>query len=149
MQIDIIAINFTPALMYGSICEKVVGKSSVASTSWQYLLKPPNLSHNIVEVRKAFSVSTLSNTANLKYDEVIICARVSESTGIWIVCWTVCSSADYRKHQWSSSLAFVCEGNPPVAGWFPSQRATNAENVFMRCRQPVFCLKASSTINRG
>ena len=148
MQIDIIAINFTPALMYGSICKKVVGKSSVDSISWQYLLKPPNLSHNIVEVGKAFSVSTPSNTANLNYGEVIICARVSESTGIWLVCWTVCSRANHRKHQWSSSPASVCEGNPPVAGWFPSQRDTNAENVFMRCRQPVFCLKAS-TINRG
>ena len=23
----------------------------------------------------------------------------------------------------------LCEGNPPVTGWFPSQRASNAENV--------------------
>ena len=72
---------------------------------------------------------------------------------------SVYSGADQRKHQSSASLAFVrgihqlhewllkllfrcrskktsklcvtglCEGNSPVIGEFPSQRASNAENV--------------------
>ena len=31
----------------------------------------------------------------------------SQITGVSIVCWTVCSGADQRKHQSSASLAFV------------------------------------------
>ena len=34
----------------------------------------------------------------------------------------------FRKHQ-SSALLALCEGNPPVTGGFPTQRASNAENV--------------------
>ena len=42
----------------------------------------------------------------------------------------VCSGADQRKHQRSTPLAFVsCEGNSSVTGKFPTQRASNAENV--------------------
>ena len=33
-----------------------------------------------------------------------------------------------KKHQRSALLA-LCEGNPPVTGGFPSQRASNAESV--------------------
>ena len=50
-----------------------------------------------------------------------------------IVCSTVCSDWQQRKHQ-SSSLLALCEGNLWVTGsWFtrgfPSQRASNAESV--------------------
>ena len=47
----------------------------------------------------------------------------SQITGISIVCWTVCSGSDLRKHQSSVSLAL------PVTGGFSSQWANNAENV--------------------
>ena len=50
------------------------------------------------------------------------------NTGVSIVCSTVCSGAGQRKHQCSVSLVFS-EGNPPVTGGFPSQRASYAENV--------------------
>ena len=62
----------------------------------------------------------------------------SQITGVSIVCLTVCSCADQRKHQSSASLAFergiyrsvyrgLWEGNLPVTGEFPSQKASNAE----------------------
>ena len=45
---------------------------------------------------------------------VIMSTMVFQITGVSIVCSTVCSGADRRKHQSSTSLAFVRE-NPAVA----------------------------------
>ena len=61
------------------------------------------------------------------YNDVIMSAMASQITSLTIVYSTVYSGADQRKHQSSASLAFV--GNSPVTGEFPSQRASNAENV--------------------
>ena len=58
------------------------------------------------------------------YGDIIMSAMVSQITSVSIVCSTVCSGADQRKHQSSASLAFV--------RGFPSQRASNAENVINR-----------------
>ena len=52
---------------------------------------------------------------------------VSQITSLMIISSTVYSCADQRKHQSSASLAFVRE-NSPVAGKFPAQTASNAEN---------------------
>ena len=41
------------------------------------------------------------------YNDVIICAMESEITSVSIICSTVCSEVDQRKHQSSASLAFV------------------------------------------
>ena len=62
-------------------------------------------------------------SVSVHYSDVIMSAMVSEITGVSIVCSTVCADADQRKHP--SSVW----GNPPVPGGFPSQRASNAENV--------------------
>ena len=43
------------------------------------------------------------------YNDVIMSAMASQSTGVSIVCLTVCLGADQRKHQSSASLAFVRE----------------------------------------
>ena len=51
-------------------------------------------------------------------------------TSVSIVCSTVGSGADERKHQSFASLAFV-GGNSPVTGEFPAQKASNAENVYI------------------
>ena len=67
------------------------------------------------------------------YIDVTISAMASQITGISDVYSTVCSGAHQRKHQSSTSLAF--ERNPPVTGGFPSQRASNAENVSIWWRQ--------------
>ena len=61
------------------------------------------------------------------YNDVIIKALVSQITRVSIVCSTVCSGANQRKHKSSVSLTFV--RGPPVNGEFPSQKASGAENV--------------------
>ena len=52
-------------------------------------------------------------------------AMASQITGISIVCLTICSGAYQRKHQSSTSMAFV----RGIRRGLPSQRASNAENV--------------------
>ena len=44
---------------------------------------------------------------SIHYNDVIMNAMASQITGVSIVCITVCSGADLRKHQSSASLAFV------------------------------------------
>ena len=60
------------------------------------------------------------------YSDVIMSAMASQIVGISIVSSAVCSGADQIKHLSSASLALWRE---PVTGRFPSQRASNAENV--------------------
>ena len=56
----------------------------------------------------------------MHYSAVIMSAIASQITGVSIVCSTVCSCAHQRKHQSSMSQ---------VTGGFPSQRASNVENI--------------------
>ena len=65
----------------------------------------------------------------IHYSDAVVSAMASQITSASIVCSDICSGADQRKHQSSTSSAFVKRGNPPVTGGFPSQRASNAENV--------------------
>ena len=51
-------------------------------------------------------------------------AMASQITSLTIVYSIVYSDADQRKHQSSASLVIV-----PVTGEFPTQMASNAENV--------------------
>ena len=69
------------------------------------------------------------------YNDAIMSAMASQITVVSMVCSTVCSGADQRKHQSSASLAFVRE--KPVTGEFPSQMTNNAENVSMWRRHHV------------
>ena len=65
---------------------------------------------------------------NPHYNDVIMGAIASQITSLTIVYSTVYSDADQRKHQSSASLAFV----RGIHRWpvnFPTQRASNAENV--------------------
>ena len=50
------------------------------------------------------------------YNDVIMSAMASQITGVSIVCSTVYSGADQRKHQSSTSLAFV---KSTVHRWIP------------------------------
>ena len=52
-------------------------------------------------------------------------AVASQNTGVSIVCSTVRSAADHRKHQSSASLVFV----RGIHRWITSQRVSNMENV--------------------
>ena len=73
------------------------------------------------------------------YSDVIMSTIASQITGVLIVCSTVWSGADQRKHQSSASLAFV-RGNPPVTCGLPSQMANNAENVYIWWRHREWSL---------
>ena len=64
------------------------------------------------------------------YSDVIMSTMASQITSVSIVYSTVGPGADQRKHQSSASLAF-CGGNSPVAGEFPPQKASNAENAYI------------------
>ena len=66
------------------------------------------------------------------YNDIIMSAIASRITSIAIVCSTVYSGADKRKHQSSPSLAFGV-GN----GEFPTPKASNAENVSIWWRYHV------------
>ena len=54
-----------------------------------------------------------TNILMIHYNDVKMRAMASQTTGISIVCWTVCSGGDQRKHQ-SSGLLALCSGNSPV-----------------------------------
>ena len=69
------------------------------------------------------------------YSDVIMSSMASQIISLTIVCTTVYSDADQRKHQSSTSLAFG--RNSPVTGEFPAQRTSNAENVSIRWRHRV------------
>ena len=51
---------------------------------------------------------------------------------------TVCSGADQREKK--LRVTGLCEGNSPVTGEFPAQRASDAENVSIRWRHHEFRL---------
>ena len=68
-----------------------------------------------------------------EYNDIITSAMASQITSHTTVCSTVHSGADLRKHQSSASLALCGEFTGdrwiPHTGEFPTQRASNAENV--------------------
>ena len=82
-------------------------------------------------------VGGFSNWAQLgtrcHYGYVIMGTIASQITSLKIVYSTVYSDADQRKHQSSASLAFFV-GNSPGTGEFPTQMASNAENVSIQWR---------------
>ena len=54
----------------------------------------------------------------MHYSDIIVSVMASQITGVSIVCPTVGSSADQRKHQSSASLAFMQE-EFTCDRWFP------------------------------
>ena len=46
-------------------------------------------------------------SSSIHYNDVIMSSMVSQITSLTIVCWTIYSHADQRKHQSSASVAFV------------------------------------------
>ena len=62
------------------------------------------------------------------YIDVIMSVMASQLTGVSVVYSTVCSPAGQRKTS-KVRVIGLCEGNSPVTGEFPAQRASNAEGV--------------------
>ena len=75
--------------------------------------------------------NAVRHNGSVHYSDVIMSSMASQTTGVSIVCSTVCS--DQRKQQSSPLLAFV------MTGGFPPQRACNAENVSIWWHHHVMC----------
>ena len=119
--------------MYLCVCMDAEVRKDVASSIGKISLFPI-LSCHVAFVRLYSSILNFTLLCKRKrnhsshYIGVIVGAMVSQIIGISMICSTVCSGADQRNHQSSASLAFV---NSSVTNEFPSQRASNAENVYI------------------
>ena len=79
------------------------------------------------------------------YNDIIMSVMAFQIPGVSIVCSTVCSGADQRNQQSSASLAFV----RGIHRWFPSQRASNAENVSIWWRHHVGAFRKTPAACNG
>ena len=70
-----------------------------------------------------------NHAGNVHYSEVIMSAMASQITGVLIVC--LIKRLFSRRSKKASKLHVIglCQGNSPVTGEFPTQRASNAEDV--------------------
>ena len=95
--------------------------------------------------------SSFNVNAWFHYNDVRMSAMASQITSLTIVYSTVYSGTDQRKHQSSTSLAFV-RGIHRRPGEFPTQMASNAENVSIWWRHHVteFChsMRWEKSLNR-
>ena len=64
------------------------------------------------------------------YNDVIMSTMASQITVLTIVCSTRLFRRRWRKTS-ELRVTGLCEGNSPVTGEFPTQRASNAENIFI------------------
>ena len=85
-------------------------------------------------MRLITSTSIHSGIEVIDYSDVITCAMASQVISLTIVCSTVYSVADQRKHQSSASLAFV---RGIHRGEFSAQRVSNAESGSISWRHHV------------
>ena len=83
--------------------------------------------------------------ADTHYGDVIMNTMASQITRFSIVYSAVCWGPDHRKHQ-KLRVTGLCEGNSPVTGEFPAQRASDAENVSIGWRHHVFTMCPTLTI---
>ena len=83
-----------------------------------------NFSNDAVFVLKQseFFYHTWIKCIYVHYNDIIMCAMVSQITCVLIVCSAICSGADQRNHQTSASLSFLM-------GIHRSQRASDTEKV--------------------
>ena len=67
-------------------------------------------------------------SATFHYGDVIMSVMASQITSLTIVYSSVYSDTDKKKTS-KLHVTGLCEGNSPVTGEFPAQRASNTENV--------------------
>ena len=60
-----------------------------------------------VSRQQAIALTKVEHNSSRHYNDVIMSAMASQITGVSTVCSSVGSGTDKRKHQSSSSLAFV------------------------------------------
>ena len=93
---------------------RAVGRFSLKTLAMEYWRLSPSLS--IVRLRHGH------------HNDVIISAMASQINSLTIVYSTVYSRRRSRKTP-KLRVTGLCEGNSPVTGEFPAQKASNAENV--------------------
>ena len=81
----------------------------------------------------------------IHYSDVIMSMKTSQIAGASIICPTVCSGADQRKTS-KLRVTGLCEGNSPVTGEFPAQKASNVENGSIWWRHHDCSLNTSTAI---
>ena len=69
------------------------------------------------------------HSISVHYSDVIIGAMASQSTGVSIVCLTICSGA-YRIKASKLRVTRLCEEKTPGTGGFLSQRTSYGEDFF-------------------
>ena len=80
------------------------------------------------------------------YNDIVMSAMASQITSVTIVYSRFYSGTNHqRNHQSSTSLAALlalCVGNSLVTGEFPTQRASNTENVsILWCHNVLWCVR--------
>ena len=76
----------------------------------------------------------------IHHSDVTMNAMASQISSVTIVYSTVCLDADKKKKTSKLRVTGLCEGNSPVTGKLPAQRASNAENVFIWWRHHSICI---------
>ena len=116
-------------MAYGRDQHPIITQLSTASFLWSGKIMHEISTLSNIKLEKTSEVQGLSN----HHSDVKMSAMASQITAVSIAYPTVCSGADQSKHK-SPRITGLCEGNPPVTGGFPSQRASDAENVSFRWR---------------
>ena len=72
----------------------------------------------------------------MHHSEVTRCTPVFQIYGNSTVFFFNCLFRLTTKKHESSGILAPCEGNPPVTGGFPSQKASKADSIFISCHHP-------------
>ena len=106
--------------------------SSLGLSLWHHPVRR-GLSISVLPILGAFKKAVI---LSLRYNDVIMTALASQITSLTIVYSTVYSR---RRSNKTSKLRVtgLCAGNSPVTSEFPTQRASNAENVSIWWRHHV------------
>ena len=104
----------------GPVRRHVITCTNVDQDVWRHM---PSSDHRDLDIRfrrtKGPHCMLLFMTKQKRhYSDITTSAMAFQITGVSIVYSTVCSVADQREHQSTTSLAFVCEGNSPASIWW-------------------------------
>ena len=116
-------INFDPNLIETCFPVGRISNLLVQLMAWRQTSKP------LPEIMMTHYPDTINS-------DVVMGAMAFQITVVSIVRSTVCSKKTFKLRATD-----LFEGNPPVNGGFPSQRASNAENVSIRWRHHAYASK--------
>ena len=127
--------HYRNALMYGNFvllerdCVYGMWQYRVPYLVWKSSLRGWNEWKNLVVIY-----------VNIHYNDVIMSAMASQITSLTMVYSTYSTVYPRRRSKKTAKLRVtgLCEGNSPVTGEFPAQRASKAENVSIWWRHHVY-----------